>query len=248
MNDIRIVLAENDTMLSNVLKNMIADDEMLCLAGEASDGETAWDIIESTQPDIVITELLIPRMDGLTLVEKINNSKILKKKPKVIVTSTMSSDAIVKETLKLGVSYFIVKPYNAECRVSRAKNITYQMDGLAQTIINAETIVAEYLAEFGIPGNLKGFRYLITAITDVMKDESLMYGVTKMLYPEVAKKHKSTSARVEKAIRHAIEVAWERKSESKKKSFYSYNLTYCVKRPTNSEFIAKVVMELKPAK
>jgi two-component system response regulator (stage 0 sporulation protein A) len=247
MKDIRIVLAEKDAILSNMLKMKIDDDELLCLAGEARDGETAWSLIESTQPDVVITELLIPKMDGLTLVEKINNSKILKKKPKVIVTSTMSSDSIVKESIKMGVSYFIVKPYNAECIISRAKNISYKIDEFSKTIIDSETIVSDYLIKFGIPGNLKGFGYLVTAITEIIQDESMMYGVTKILYPKIAKRHGSTSVRVEKGIRHAIEVAWERQSEEMRKGYYRYDVISTGKRPTNSEFIAKAVRELKSA-
>ncbi|MBE5958778.1 MAG: sporulation transcription factor Spo0A [Lachnospiraceae bacterium] len=247
MNNIRVVLAESDATLIYDLKTIISDDDMLCLAGEASDGETAWNIIESTQPDVVITELLIPRIDGLTLVEKINNSNILKKKPKIIVTSTMSSEAIVRETIKLGVSYFVMKPYNAECIVSRAKKISYSIEHFSPMVVSAESVINEYISKFGIPEKLKGYVYLNDAIVKVMMDDSMLYGVTKILYPEVAKKYRSTAVRVEKAIRHAIEVAWKKKSLDMRKEYYGYDTEKFDKRPTNSEFIARAVRELKIA-
>ena len=244
MNNIRVVLAENDSSLITNLKSLIESDDMLCLAGEARDGETAWNLIESTSPDIVITELLIPRMDGLTLVEKINNSDMLTKKPKIIVTSNMSNDIIVRETVKLGVSYFIVKPYNAECIVTRAKNISYSYDVASNAVIDTERIISDYITKFGVPVKLKGYGYLVSAIEEVLNDETMMYGVTKVLYPKVAKRHKSTSVRVEKGIRHAIEVSWKRKSDNMKNESYGGDTSQNHKRPTNSEFIAKVVQEL----
>lgn len=245
MSRIEVVLVENDAAVMGSLKDYIVRNENMDLVGSAYDGRDAWDKITTLEPDVVIMELLMPYMDGFEILNKIMYGNDLEKKPKIIITSTMSNDAIVKESFKLGVSYFMIKPYDPSSITSRIMQL-FENEYDTETngiILNMDAMVSKELIHMGTPVRLKGYRYMVTAVSMVAKDESLIYGVTKILYPLIAKKYKTTPTRVEKAIRHAIEVTWSKgDSDSIRKIFDDERDK---KRPTNSQFIALMAQKMR---
>lgn len=249
MDKIRVILAESDESVMADLMSLIGKDENIYLVGTANNGMEAWEMISLTQPDVVIMELLMPYMDGFALMDKINSEVSPNKKPKIIVTSAMSNQEIVRESFMLGANYFMIKPYSMESVTKRIKQMcTYNMEynGFSEISLEPTNIVAQYLSNAGMPASLKGYEYLITAVEAVLKDSSVLYGITKVLYPDIAKKHNTTTIRVEKAIRHAIEVTWAKSTEQNRIKYMGATGEANEKRPTNSEFIALLGQRVKP--
>lgn len=248
MDKIKVILAESDMNVMGDLTSLIGRDENICLAGTAKNGIEAWEMITTMQPDLIIMELLMPYMDGFALMDKINNEVPMNKKPKIIITSTISNQSIVRESFMLGANYFMVKPYHMDSVTKRIKQMfTYEMESNVFSEISLEpnNIVAQYLSKAGMPASLKGYEYIVTAVEEVTKDSSMLYGITKILYPYIAKKHSTTNIRVEKAIRHAIEVTWTRSNQENRAKYMGAVNSENDKRPTNSEFIALIAQKIK---
>ncbi len=158
------------------------------------------------------------------------------------------ADFIIDESCSKGVNYIMVKPFNVGVIAGKAEHVRDAIGKdkkIKESKPDVDMIIAEKLNQIGIPASLKGYRYICTAIKEVLKDEMALEGITKVLYPNVAKKHNSTSQRVEKAIRHAIEVAWSRNEESELKKEFKFSKGSGRMRPTNSEFIAVLSQNIR---
>lgn len=230
---------------------------MFDIVAMADDGLKALDLIEKYQPDILILDIIMPHLDGLGVLERIHKMK-LNKFPKVIVLSAVGHDKITQKAIQMGVDYYVVKPFDFETFSERLMQIAgFESSGISiknnQVTINEKTRI-EYtleakitaiLHEVGVPAHIKGYQYLRTSILDVIDNIELLGAITKELYPNIAKKYSTTPSRVERAIRHAIEVAWNRGKIETINEIFGYTIHNNKGKPTNSEFIAMIADKLR---
>lgn len=210
------------------------------------DGMVIYDAIKNEQPDVVIIDAVMPGLDGIELIKKIMASSY--KKPMFIVTSAYENAFIENQVMNAGASYFMLKPFDVKMLGDRIKsmldidtdinsdNVRSQKKGSP----NLEIIVTDIIHQIGVPAHIKGYHYLREAIMASVNDKEMLESVTKLLYPAVAKKFSTTPSRVERAIRHAIEIAWDRGDVDTLNSFFGYTINVGKGKPTNSEFIALI--------
>ena len=242
--------------------------------GMAKDGNEAIDIINDTNPDVVLLDVIMPHLDGLGVLEKINSMK-KEKRPMCIMLSAVGQDKITQKAIGLGADYYVVKPFDIELLMKRIREIknfkpTQEIASIKNFYLgqskpqyidissskaskedNLEALVTNVIHEVGVPAHIKGYQYLREAIMMVVNDIDVINQITKSLYPKIASKYNTTPSRVERAIRHAIEVAWGRGEQKAVESIFGYTISASKGKPTNSEFIAmiadKLRLELKSA-
>lgn len=252
MSEISVAIADDNERILDLLGEIVENDRELHLVGKANNGEDAYRIIREKQPDVVLLDLIMPKMDGLSVMETVNRDKDLKKQPGFIVITAVGQERITEDAFKNGASYYIMKPFQNDMIVSRIKMAgkpahTGSADSGASFAAQAaapgirlETRVTDMIHEIGIPAHIKGYHYLRDAIMMAVEDMDVLNAVTKVLYPTVAKMHQTTASRVERAIRHAIEVAWSRGKLDTLDHLFGYTVSNGKGKPTNSEFIALI--------
>ena len=221
---------------------------------EASNGEEALIKIGQFHPDVAIIDIWLSKLDGIGV---LRNAKLLNfapdKAPSFIVVSMVSNQSIFIEAANAGAEFCLLKPYNAEslCRhitslaASRRTGGIPQLADAQREVPDIEAQVTKIIHQIGVPAHIKGYQYLRTAILLTVKDSEIINSVTKILYPSVAKKYQTTTSRVERAIRHAIEVAWDRGDVDTLNSYFGYTIQNNRGKPTNSEFIAMIADNLR---
>lgn len=259
MECLKVTIADCDLSIHRSLQRAIQRETGLYFAGGARDGVEAHRLIREQQPDVAIIDMVMPKIDGFTLIEEIKRDKSIRKEPKFILTTAAHNEQLMAEAFRMGISYFLLKPYDPQTLTSRVRQIT-GVSSLMETeskegystgtqSVYAETDreaqIKEMLRRLGVPAHLRGYRYLITAILAVLRSERMMECVTKELYPFVAETHDSTSSRVERALRHAIEVAWGRGNIEEQERLFGYTVSLSRGKPTNSEFIAMVANQIQ---
>ena len=210
------------------------------------DGMVIYDAIKNEQPDVVIIDAVMPGLDGIELIKKIMASSY--KKPMFIVTSAYENAFIENQVMNAGASYFMLKPFDVKMLGDRIKSMLDIDTGINSDNVrsqkkgspNLEIIVTDIIHQIGVPAHIKGYHYLREAIMASVNDKEMLESVTKLLYPAVAKKFSTTPSRVERAIRHAIEIAWDRGDVDTLNSFFGYTINVGKGKPTNSEFIALI--------
>lgn len=251
MNGISVAIADDNERILDLLGEIIESDKELNLVGKANNGEDVYQIIRERQPDVVLLDLIMPKMDGLSVMEMVSQDKELKKHPGFIVITAVGQERITEDAFKKGASYYILKPFQNEMILNRIKMTgqtvrhTSAPAGIAEGIpsggeINLESRVTDMIHEIGIPAHIKGYHYLRDAIIMAVEDMDVLNAITKVLYPTVAKMHQTTASRVERAIRHAIEVAWSRGKLDTLDNLFGYTVSNGKGKPTNSEFIALI--------
>ena len=252
MREINVAIADDNERILDLLGEIISNDQELKLVGKANNGEDMYQLIKEKQPDVVLLDLIMPKMDGLSVMEMVSNDKGLKKHPDFIVVTAVGQERITEDAFKKGASYYIMKPFNNEMVLNRIKHanqvIRHELRPQAaigavtdlQPELNLEGRVTDMIHEIGIPAHIKGYHYLRDAIIMAIEDMDVLNAITKVLYPTVAKKHQTTSSRVERAIRHAIEVAWSRGKLDTLDDLFGYTVSNGKGKPTNSEFIALI--------
>lgn len=205
------------------------------------DGMAVCRAILNDSPDIVITDLSLPELDAIAIMNKLKKENI--RMPAFIISSSVKNSFIERQVIESGATYLIIKPYELVDLCSIVDAIVSDIHPGEQTSL--EMLVTETIQKIGIPAHVKGYRYLRTAIIDAVDDISLMNSVTKQLYPVVAAKHDTTSTRVERAIRHAIGIAWARGNSSEINKLFGYSVNLEKSKPTNSEFIALLTDRLR---
>ena len=249
MEHLNVAIADDNERLLDMLGNIISADKNLNVVGKAKTGEGICQIIRNEQPDVVLLDLIMPKMDGLTVMEKINNDASVKKRPNFIVLTAVGQENITEDAFKRGANYYIMKPFDNDVLLNRIKSVSRlyrsQMKKTEEgggTVVESglENRVTNMLHEIGIPAHIKGYHYLRDAIIMAVEDMDVLNAITKVLYPTVAKKYKTTSSRVERAIRHAIEVAWSRGKLDTIDELFGYTVSNGKGKPTNSEFIALI--------
>ena len=210
------------------------------------DGLVILENIKKDNPDVVITDLSLPNLDAVAIMNSVSQSGC---STKFIVTSPIQNSYIEKQVIENGASYFLVEPIDTDTLCSIIKSVAHV--STSRECTDLELIVTDIIHSLGIPAHIKGYHYLRTAIIEASIDSTLLDSVTKQLYPCVAVKHDTTSSRVERAIRHAIETAWNRGNSDGFTSVFGYNIMTSSNKPTNAEFIALVAdnirLQYKPA-
>lgn len=268
---ITVLIADDNPDFAMTLISYLEKEEDMEVIGVAKDGREACDMILNTKPDIVLLDVIMPYLDGLGVLEKISVSS-MDKKPIFIMLSAVGQTKITQQAISLGAEYYVIKPFDIELLIKRIRDIKYFEPKQTQgTVVsreikapyidipeenkknedNLEALVTNVIHELGVPAHIKGYQYLREAIMMVINDIDIINQITKQLYPEIAEKYKTTPSRVERAIRHAIEVAWARGQADTVENIFGYTISAAKGKPTNSEFIAmiadKLRLELKTA-
>jgi len=254
MKKIKLVIADYNKEYLVALKDYFEQDAEIELVAALTDGEELLRAIEIVRPDVLLLDIVLPRLDGIGVLERIRTNIDLPDL-KVIVASTFSQDSIIKQTMRHGVDYYMIKPVNKRLLLDRIKELAngfsvvenvsmpnFQVIRERKAIFsnpnNIRLSITELMHEIGVPAHIKGYRYLIEAINQVYNDEKLLDQVTTELYPMLAEKFDSTKSRVERAIRHAIIVAWTRGNKEMMRDLFASIVDIDKVKPTNSEFIA----------
>ena len=246
--------------MNNKIKILIGDDSaqygVSCAASLRSlgffvitrpkDGLVILDAVRSEAPEVVLIDAVMPNLDAIGLIRKIMQSSY--KKPMFIVTSSYENSFIEQQVMTAGASYFMLKPFDVKVLGERIKMmLDIDTDITSDSAFsrrgqnpNLEIIVTDIIHQIGVPAHIKGYHYLREAIMASVNDKEMLESVTKVLYPAVAKKFRTTPSRVERAIRHAIEIAWDRGDIDTLNSFFGYTINTGKGKPTNSEFIALI--------
>ena len=268
---IKVLVSDDNQDFAKTLVNYLSKDEDLEVVGMARDGQEAYDKILQTKPDVALLDIIMPHVDGLGVLEKLNSADV-EKKPMCIILSAVGQDKITQRAIELGAQYYIVKPFDISILIKRIKELKYYQPLQNKSSIigreiksqyidispankrseeNIEALVTNVIHEIGVPAHIKGYQYLREAIIMVVSNIDMINQITKQLYPEIAEKYHTTPSRVERAIRHAIEVAWGRGQQDVVESIFGYTISAAKGKPTNSEFIAmiadKLRLELKSA-
>lgn len=259
MEKIGVAIADDNERIIHMLGNMINNDSELELVGQADNGKDIYDIILEKQPDVVLLDIIMPKEDGLTVMERVHKDANVKKQPVFIVVSAVSQERITEDAFNLGACYYIMKPFDNEMILNRikhfknagiGKNREIRRNGNSEQIRevpvrNLEMDVTDIIHEIGVPAHIKGYQYLRDAIIMSVEDMEMLNSITKILYPTIAKKHQTTPSRVERAIRHAIEVAWSRGKMDTIDELFGYTVSTGKGKPTNSEFIALIADKIR---
>ena len=237
----RIIIADMGTEFRKSLIRTLADESDFQIVGETGDGPELLRLTRELQPDALVMEMVLTGMDGLDVLAK------LRVRPKVLILSSYIKGAMVEAAAARGADFFVTKP----CRVSvigqRLRQLTAAGD-LEPEQDDSPTLEAQVTAiihEVGVPAHIKGYQYLREGIIIAVNDMDVINAVTKVLYPEVAKRFGTTPSRVERAIRHAIEVAWDRGDLETLQKYFGYTVSNTKGKPTNSEFIAMIADRIR---
>ena len=259
MEKLNIAIADDNERMVNLLGTLIRDDSELELVGQADNGKDIYDIIREKEPDVVLLDIIMPKVDGLTVMEKVNQDSSMKKHPAFIVISAVGQEQITEDAFNLGACYYIMKPFDNEMILNRIKHFRDNRTRRPGEIRkpekqdfsvelknrNLEMDVTSIIHEIGVPAHIKGYQYLRDAIIMSVEDMEMLNSITKILYPTIAKKHQKTPSRVERAIRHAIEVAWSRGKMDTIDELFGYTVSTGKGKPTNSEFVALIADKIR---
>jgi len=265
---IEVFLADDNREFTNLLSEYIQEQDDMTVIGVAYNGEEVIRQLEETRlvPDVMILDIIMPHLDGLGVLEKLRDMN-LSPMPKIIMLTAFGQENITQRAVQLGASYYILKPFDMDVLANRIR----QLAGTASTASslssggqtgsggahrsnivpisgkprNLDANITSIIHEIGVPAHIKGYQYLREAITMVYNNIEILGAITKTLYPAIAEKFKTTPSRVERAIRHAIEVAWTRGNIDSISHLFGYTINIAKSKPTNSEFIAMVADKLR---
>ncbi|KZD31502.1 Stage 0 sporulation two-component response regulator (Spo0A) [Bacillus cereus] len=255
---IKVCLVDDNKELVSMLESYVAAQDDMEVIGTAYNGQECLNLLTDKQPDVLVLDIIMPHLDGLAVLEKMRHIERLKQ-PSVIMLTAFGQEDVTKKAVDLGASYFILKPFDMENLTSHIRQVSGKANAMikrplpsfrsATTIDgkpkNLDASITSIIHEIGVPAHIKGYMYLREAISMVYNDIELLGSITKVLYPDIAKKYNTTASRVERAIRHAIEVAWSRGNIDSISSLFGYTVSMSKAKPTNSEFIAMVADKLR---
>lgn len=250
----RVLIADANTEFRTQLIDRLKKENRIDVVGCTADGNEAVRMAAETEPDIVIVDMVIPPLDGLFAIREIQNLG-LKKMPSFYVLSQFMTQETLSYAVGLGISYFMIKPFEIDALIARIlhygapaalenKKPPVAMRTLPPEL-DMEIRVTNVIHEIGVPAHIKGYQYLRDAIIMTINDMEVINAITKVLYPTIAKRYGTTSSRVERAIRHAIEVAWDRGDIEILQGYFGYTVSNIKGKPTNSEFISMVADRLR---
>lgn len=270
MDRINIVAADDNEGILELIDTVVSNEEDLQLVGKASNGIDAVKVIKEKKPDVVLLDVIMPKLDGLGVLEELNNDGTIIHKPNYIMLSAVGKDNITENAFSLGAEYYMVKPFDInfllkkirECKNEQIKRGfgLNRSHGISQVPVaettreivandvsdrTLEVEITSIIHEIGVPAHIKGYQYIRDAILMSVRDREMINSITKILYPSISKKYQTTPSRVERAIRHSIEVAWNRGNPDIIEEYFGYTVSDGKGKPTNSEFIALIADKLR---
>jgi two-component system, response regulator, stage 0 sporulation protein A len=253
---IKVCIVDDNRELVSLLEEHISAQDDMEIIGVAYNGQDCLSMLEDIEPDVLILDIIMPHLDGLAVLENLREMK-KGSMPNVIMLTAFGQEDVTKKAVDLGASYFILKPFDMEHltghirqmkgksdQTKKASPFSYRSQIEAKPK-NLDASITSIIHEIGVPAHIKGYLYLREAISMVYNDIELLGSITKVLYPDIAKKFNTTASRVERAIRHAIEVAWSRGNVESISALFGYTVSMSKAKPTNSEFIAMVADKLR---
>jgi len=242
----RVLLANSSEDYTNQLAAILKQSDRYVVVGTANDGIEAIDLLREIQPEFLVVDMMLPQADGVAVLKAAN---ALEKKPMLLVLADFMTEFVSNLLVSLGVQYVLLKPCTPRAVFERLNemhdSLTPRSPYQRAREANVEAMVTSMIHEIGVPAHIKGYQYLREAIIIAVKDMEVINAITKVLYPQVAKTFATTPSRVERAIRHAIEVAWDRGDLETLQRFFGYTVSNTKGKPTNSEFIALIADKLQ---
>ena len=236
----KVLLADANEEFRALLAGAIEKTGEFTVVGSTGDGAEALSLVEEQRPDLLILDTVLPGMDGYGILRRLPEVGA----PKTIVLSGFFSDRAASEVLELGASYYLTKPCQMDALLERMR-AALAREADQERSVDLVSAVTAIIHEIGVPAHIKGYQYVREAIIIAVQDMDVINAVTKVLYPEVAKRFNTTPSRVERAIRHAIEVAWDRGDLETLQSYFGYTVNSAKGKPTNSEFIAMIADRIR---
>ena len=258
MEKVKCEIADDNEKMVRLLGEIISSEEEFEVVGTAKDGVEAYLMIKEKEPDIVLLDVVMPKLDGIGVMEKVNADVSMKEHPDFLMVSAIGQEQIMETAFDNGAAYYIMKPFDSDMVINRIKevrnrkngkehrkNSAYERDKKQYTQQELENTVTSIIHEIGVPAHIKGYQYLREAIIMSVNDMDMLNSITKILYPSIAKRYDTTPSRVERAIRHAIEVAWSRGKMDFIDELFGYTISNGKGKPTNSEFIALITDRIR---
>lgn len=250
MDRIRVLLADGSAETAAAVSDALMRQADIEVAGRVSDGAAVIGAVTEHIPDVLVMDLILPRCDGFVVLEKLSQLPE-GGRPRVIVLTSLARDDFVMRALNLGAAYYMVKPFDMQVLAERIREIAGERQSVAagiaaeaETAAGADEQITNLFLTLGIPAHIKGYQYLREAVRMVISDHSLTGRITKELYPGVAKRFGTTASKVERAMRHAIEVAWNRGRLETVNRMYGHRLFEKQDKPSNGEFISCVAEKI----
>lgn len=255
MEKISVCLVDDNRELIQLMKDYFDEQEDIEVVGIANNGRECLTMLEDVEPDVLVLDIIMPHIDGLAVLNTLRKTK-RDSIPHVIMLTAFGQEEVMKKAVDLGASYFILKPFDLDNLADQIRqlqgnsmittpDVNKSSKNKERKKQDLEANITNIIHEIGVPAHIKGYMYLREAITMVYHDIELLGSITKVLYPDIAKKFNTTASRVERAIRHAIEVAWSRGNIDSISALFGYTVSISKAKPTNSEFIAMVADHLR---
>lgn len=265
MNKINVAIADDNQRTVEMMTELLEQESDIEVIASADNGEDALRIIKERQPDVVLLDIIMPKLDGIGVIEKCREEMEYEQLPVFIVLTSIGTEKLIECINHMDIDYCMMRPFKQEVLIHRIKQVA-KIKGLDQKIRQKEKLqsveirkqrtvldyefnmkqdVTKIIRDLGIPAHIKGYQYIREGIIMAIEDINMMNYITKLLYPTIAKKYKTTSSSVERAIRHAIEVAWSRGKVELLEEMFGYTISAGKGKPTNSEFIALIADKLR---
>lgn len=256
---LKVMIVDDNAEFVKLITMYINAQSGMEVIGSLNDGTNVIPKIKELKPDILLLDIIMPEKDGLVVLEELNEA-VLEKKPFTVVMSAIGQEKITRKAISLGAAYYVIKPFDLETLTNRLKEMLgsepvafYENKGTKYVTVHApmqkgepvEMKVTNIIHDLGVPAHIKGYQYLREAIIISVENEEIINAITKTMYPLLAKKYKTTPSRVERAIRHAIEVAWNRGEIAMHDKIFGYTVNSNKGKPTNSEFIAMIADKIR---
>ena len=245
MNKQKLLVVDDNANLISILKQKCEESDKIEIIYEAHDGDEGLNLIKEKRGeyDLILLDLIMPNKDGIYILEKMKEEKI---NENIIVITSFNSDEMIRRLSDYNIKYFLVKPFDFETLENRVVSATLEVGKINTKINNKIRIsLTKLLHELGVPSHIKGYEYIRDGILILYNDPTIVGGITKELYPEIADKYNTSVSRVERAIRHAIEVSWNRGNIDLMEDVFGHSVDYDRAKPTNSEFIVTLADKLK---
>jgi two-component system, response regulator, stage 0 sporulation protein A len=258
LNKIRVIIADDNREFVEVLREHLSNQEDMEVIGVAYHGGEVLNLLLKGQiPDVLVLDIIMPHLDGLGVLEKLQGID-MDPFPKIVMLTAFGQENVTQRAVELGASYYILKPFDMDVFVQRIRQMKTTLPSVSPYTSKVAAVtgaphrphhldasITHVIHEIGVPAHIKGYLYLREAITMVYNEIDLLGAITKTLYPRIAERYNTTSSRVERAIRHAIEVAWNRGNMDSIRSLFGYTINVARAKPTNSEFIAMIADKLR---
>lgn len=246
MKKIKVLMIDDNIALTEMVKEYFKDNKKIEIVSCCNNGEEGLKVItnKETEFDIILLDLIMPKKDGVAVLEELKRQKITRN---IIVETSYNSPEVIRNVSEYGVNYYILKPFELSDLENRILDVFKRLDRKSINLIhnNLEISITRMLHELGMPSHIKGYQYIRDGIAMIYNNPEIIGGITKELYPDVATKYNTTVSRVERAIRHAIEVSWNRGNWDLMEEIFGHSVDIDKAKPTNSEFIVTIADKLR---